>query len=146
MLALNEFAAKLKMPTQLYFKIRRILERNAASSNFNLLDQETLLNELPAALKSEVTQHTHQKILNSFSFFKGKPPQFVADILPEFQHISLGKDEVIYRKGEWVEDSKHIYICRNIFIYSIFPTERASGVYNKGWIYIQKLCEWVLFW
>ena len=94
------------MPSHLYFKIRRILQRNADASHFHFLDQDLLLNELPAALKSEVMSITHKKILDSFSFFKGKPPQFVLDILPGFQHISLSKDEVIYRKGDWIQDSK----------------------------------------
>ena len=94
------------MPSLMYFKILRILKRNAEAAYFNFLDQDALLDELPAALKNEVMAITHKKILDSFSFFKGKPPQFVLDILPEFKHISLSPDEVVYRNGDWFENSK----------------------------------------
>ena len=98
------------MPSHLYFKILRILKRNAEASYFNFLDQDELLDELPAALKNEVMGITHKKILDSFSFFKGKSPQFVLDILSEFKHISLSPDEVVYRKGDWLEDGKLVII------------------------------------
>ena len=107
-MALNEFATNLKMPSQLYFKILRILKRNADAQYFNFLDQEVLLDELPSALKQEIMGITHRKILNSFKFFKGKPPQFVLSIVPEFRHISLTSDEVIFRKGDYVEDCNNI--------------------------------------
>ena len=135
------------MPSQIYFRILRILKKNADVSYFNFLDQDMLLNELPAALKNQVLSLTHKRILDSFSFFKGKPTQFVLDILPEFKHISLFQDDVIYRKGEWVEDSTHIYISIYIYIlYSIFFVERKGRIYKQRWAYIQKLCEWLLFW
>ena len=103
------------MPTRLYFKILRILKRNADVAYFNFLDQDSLLDELPSALKSEVLGITHKKILDSFNLFKRKSPQFMLDILPEFKHISLAKDEVVYRRGGWVEDSKYILYINIVY-------------------------------
>ena len=133
-MALNEFALGLKMPSHLYFRILRILKRNAEVSYFSFLDQDMLLNELPSALKNEILSITHKRILDSFSFFKGKPPQFVLDILPEFKHISLFQDDLIYRKGEWVENSNtFIYIYQ--FIVYFLLSGRVGFVTKDGNIF-----------
>ena len=118
-MALNEYALNIKMSSNLYFKILRILRRNAESNYFNYLDQDMLLSELPAALRNEVLGITHKRILDSFNFFKGKPVKFAQDIIPQFKHISLTKDEVIYRKGELVDESNR-FKC--IYTYSLFFT------------------------
>ena len=129
------------MPTRLYFKILRILKRNSDVSSFNFLDQESLLDELPSALKNEVLGITRNRILDSFNLFKSKPPQFMLDIIPEFRQISLARDEVIYRKGGFVEDSNYYN-----YIYSLFSIKWTSWICHRGWIFIQELCKWVLFW
>ena len=120
------------MPTRLYFKIHRILRRNADVAYFNFLDQDSLLDELPSALKSEVLSITHKRILDSFNIFKGKPPQFILDILPEFKHISLSKDEVIYRKGGWVEDGR-LYLF--LFLVYFLLKGRVGFVTENGFLF-----------
>ena len=131
------------MPSSLYFKIHRILKKNSDSGYLCFLDQDTLLNELPAALKNEIMCMTHEKILNSFSFFRGKAPSFVLDILHEFTHISLSPDEVIYRKGDWIEDSKYTF---SIYIYSLFLTQRKGSLCNSRGIHISEFCKWFILW
>ena len=93
-----------KMKPTLYFKILKVLERNASTGYYSYFDQEELMDELPATLRNEVLSETHKNILGSFSFFKDKHPQFVIDVLPMFRHISLSKDEILFRKGDWVEE------------------------------------------
>ena len=136
-MALNEFAASLKMPHTLYFKILHILKRNAEASYFNFLDQEALLEELPAAIKTEVLGITHKKILDSFVFFKGKNPQFVMDILPEFKHISLAPNEIIYRKEDWFEESRNLLFIVYIYIYLVYFVlkGRVGFITNDGYLF-----------
>ena len=95
------------MPPSLYLKIISILKQNSATAYNCHFDQDSLLEELPTAIKNEVLSCTHRKILNSFSFFKDKPPQFVMDILPLFRPLSLLKDEAIYRKGDLAEEGNN---------------------------------------
>ena len=103
-MALNEFALNVKMPPQIYLKIVRTLHQNSETANSSIFNQELLLGELPSALKNEVLNITHRKILNSFAFFEDKPPQFILDIIPKFKHMLLTQDEALYRKGDWVEE------------------------------------------
>ena len=105
-MALNTFAANVKMNSDLYFKIIDVLKRNAATAYNSYFDQNDLLGELPSALKNEVLNCTHKKILDSFPFFKDKPPQFVLNVLPKFTKINLSSTDVLFRKGDLVEEGK----------------------------------------
>ena len=125
---MNEFALNSKMYPRLYFKILRVFKRNATSIYSSYFDQNELLQELPTALKNEVLNCTHKRILKSFAFFKNKPLGFVMDILPKFTKILLSPNEVLYRYGDIVDESILIYIYIYI-IYSIFCNKRQSRVY-----------------
>ena len=92
------------MPPSLYFKIIRMLKRNSSTAYLNYFDQDELLDELPSALRNEVLAVTHKKILETFGFFRGKPPQFVIDMIPLFKHISMSVDELLFRKADYVEE------------------------------------------
>ena len=95
------------MAPKLYLKIVHALTNNSSKGDSSFFKQDILLDELPSALRNEVLGATHQKILNSFSFFKDKPPQFVIDCLPKFKHLTLSQDEALYREGDYVEDGKY---------------------------------------
>jgi predicted transcriptional regulator len=85
---LNEFAKRTKLPLSVLYKIRRHLENNHKHQN-NLEDQEKLLNDLPASLRSEVVSHTHGSIINKINFFKDKDPDFLWAILPTLRPIMI---------------------------------------------------------
>ena len=101
---MNEYAHAVKLKPNLYLKIIKVLKRNAETCNYNYFDQNQLLSELPPALRSEIISATHKNILKSLLFFKNKPPQFAINLMPLFKHISLCKDEIVYRKGDLVEE------------------------------------------
>ena len=103
-MALNGFALNVKMDPKLYFKIVEVFKRNAASAYYSYFDQNDLLGELPSALKNEVLNCTHKKILDSFSFFKNKPPHFVLNILPKFTKMNLSPNDILYREGDLVDE------------------------------------------
>ena len=128
------------MPPHLYLKIVKTLNNNSTTGKCSYFDQESLLEELPSALKNEVMSCTHKKILHSFPFFRCKPPQFVMDVLPKFKHLLLSQDEALFRTGDLVEES-NIYI----YIYSIFSVGGTSGLCDTRWVYVQEFCAGQLF-
>ena len=85
------------------------MEKNSKKSYVSDFDQESLLRELPTALRTEIQSVTQKKILESFFFLKDKPPHFVKDVLKYLKHIALSPDEVIYRKGDPAEESNINY-------------------------------------
>ena len=104
----------MKLDPRLYFKILEVYKRNAATTYYSIFDQHNLLKELPSALKNEVLNCTHKKILESFMFFKNKPISFVMNLLPKFTRITLSANDVLYRKTDLVEESNKILILYTI--------------------------------
>ena len=122
------------MDPRLYFKILRIFKRNAASPYSSYFDQNDLLAELPSALRNEVLNCTHKKILNSLNFFKNKPLPFVMDILPNFTKTYLSQNEILYRKGDLVDEGNSQFI---LYIYIVFFTlkGRIGFVTEDGYLF-----------
>ena len=145
-MALNSFALSVKMDPNLYFKIMQVFKRNSAIGSYTNFDQNELLDELPTALKNDVLNCTHKKILDSFAFFKNKPSPFIMKMLPNFSKLSLSANEAIYRKGDMADESKrniyniyiepiYIYIYINICIVFFILKGRVGFVTPDGYLF-----------
>jgi CRP-like cAMP-binding protein len=66
----------------------------------SLDEQEKLLNDLPASLRSEVVKHTHGTIINRIHFFKDQNLDFLWAILPMLRPISIQAKDIIYSHGD----------------------------------------------
>jgi hypothetical protein len=69
-----------------------------------------LLNDLPAALRSEVVKHTHGEIIQKINFFKEKDADFLWAILPALRPIKLLPGDVLYTQGDHSDESKTITV------------------------------------
>ena len=70
------------------------------------MSHESLLDELPSGLRSQlVTLIYQQNNLGVIAFFDGKNPEFLHEILPLLKRITMQKDEIIYRNGDWADES-----------------------------------------
>ena len=73
------------------------------------MSHDTLLEELPTSLRSQlITLIYQQNNLGCIAFFHGKSPDFLNQILPLLKRITLEADDVIYRDGDWADESTHI--------------------------------------
>ena len=73
------------------------------------MTHDTLLEELPTSLRSQlITLIYQQNNMDCIAFFQGKSPEFLNQILPLLKRITLEKDDVIYRDGDWADESKFI--------------------------------------
>ena len=131
LLALDEFALSVDMSPDLYYRVKRIIKYlyymadiyiyiyirgNHEMEYYSVMDQNSLMDELPAAMRAELITLIHQKTLQKIKFFKGKNPNFLLEILPALKRISLSKGELIYQEGDWGDESKLLrYI--DIYIY-----------------------------
>ena len=65
------------------------------------------MEELPSSLRSQLLSLIFKKNnLGVIAFFHGKSPYFINDILPKLRRITLEKDELIYRYGDYIDESK----------------------------------------
>ena len=70
------------------------------------MSQNALLEELPQSLRSEVmTLIYQQNNLGVIAFFQGKHPEFIHNILPLLKPLTFEKDDIIYRDGDWADES-----------------------------------------
>ena len=110
MLSLNDFAQSMKMNEELYYRLKRILKKNHETNLVTMLDTESLLSELPPALKAEVVNFTNKKLFTTIPYFKGKDPNYLADIINCLRPITIMAGEFVYRDGDVADESIYIYI------------------------------------
>lgn len=70
----------------------------------NIEEQAKLLNDLPAALRSEVVLHTHGDIIKKVNFFKDKDPDFLWAIIPCLRVIKMRKKDILYSIGDHADE------------------------------------------
>ena len=98
------------------------------------LEQETLLKELPTSLRAEVISHTHKGLIDKILFLKGRSSEFLWRILPLFRPMSFEKDQIIFRAGDYADESKKLIY---IYIYIVFFLLSGSVrmVSKEGYIF-----------
>mmetsp|Transcript_24313 Transcript_24313/g.23924 ORF Transcript_24313/g.23924 Transcript_24313/m.23924 type:complete len:481 (+) Transcript_24313:722-2164(+) len=121
---LNKFAISSNLPPNLIYRIKRHLEYNNKHQN-NLEEQEKLLNDLPASLRSEVVSHTHGEIIKKVFFFKDKDPDFLWAILPSLRPIKLMPFDTLYAQGDHADE---IYFIKKGRVKLFLELNEASEV------------------
>ena len=76
-----------------------------------------LLEELPPSLRSDVVALLfHRNQIDNIQFFKTKDPNFLLEILPLLKQLSIDQNEIIYKEGDWTDESIYILIYVVFFI------------------------------
>ena len=102
--ALNEFAKATKLPDELKQKIKSHILLNYEGNIFSWFDQDTLMNELPSSLRSEVSSHMHYKIVAKIHFFLDKDPAFISYMVPKLRTICLQAGDFLYKEHEYPDE------------------------------------------
>jgi CRP-like cAMP-binding protein len=79
--------------------IRDYFELVLASKSTAALDEAKLLAELSGPLQTAVMFEVHSSLIDRFSFFKGKQPEFVRDMLMSANPMVVKHDRVLMREG-----------------------------------------------
>lgn len=101
---LNDFCKASKLPRQLKVKIKRHLLHNHERNIYSWLSQDTLLKELPAALRTEIAQYMYKDIIEKVAFFQDKDPGFISFILPHLRSVCFKSGEVIFQQNEHADE------------------------------------------
>jgi hypothetical protein len=94
------------MPRPLNNKIKKHLESNSKFSHTKE-NQENLLNELPASLRSQVIHFTHGEIIQKINFFRDKDPDLLWEVLPILRPLKLLPNDILYTQGQHSDEGKH---------------------------------------
>ena len=106
---LKELRIRTKMPTLLFQKIKRHLEKNQ-ESNTNFAEQEKLLVDLPQTLRSQIISCTHGEIIEKLEFFKDKEHEFLITVMPELKPLKLNIGDILYQQKDHAEE---IYMIKS---------------------------------
>ena len=84
------------MPNTMFWKVKRHLENNQRSAN-SIQEQDTLLNDLPSTLRSQIISCTHGEIIERIDFFKNKETEFLFSVMPDMKPLNLKRGDVLYQ-------------------------------------------------
>lgn len=62
------------------------------------------MNDLPAALRSEVVYHTHGEIIKKINLFNDKDPDFLWAILPALRPLKIMTSDTLYTSGDHADE------------------------------------------
>ena len=109
---LNEFAKDSNLPKELKAKIRRHIVHNHEQNIYSWFSHDSLLKELPASLRTEISLHMHQKIVERVGFFQDKDPGFISYIVPTLKNITFKSGEVMFQEGDYADEVYFIIFGR----------------------------------
>lgn len=102
--ALNEFAKATKLPEDLKQRIKSHILLNYEENIFSWFDQDSLMNELPASIREQVSKHMHYKIVDKVYFFQDKDPSFISYMIPKLRNICLQGGDYLYKEHEYPDE------------------------------------------
>jgi len=72
----------------------------------NPKELQFFLDILPNNLKIELTSKIHENLVVELNFFKKKSKEFIAYTAPLLKNIRLMQNDILYKEGDIIEDSK----------------------------------------
>lgn len=101
---LHEFAKDSGLSRDLKNKIKRHIMHNHEQNVYSWFSHDSLLKELPASLRTEISLHMYKKIVEKVSFFQDKDPGFISYIVPTLKHISFKSGELMFTEGDYSDE------------------------------------------
>lgn len=67
-------------------------------------DWDTLFNDLPPQLRTDIVQSTHGQIIQGIRFFKDKRPEFLINLIPKLKMMNLFDNDILFSQGDQAEE------------------------------------------
>ncbi|KDO21161.1 hypothetical protein SPRG_21220 [Saprolegnia parasitica CBS 223.65] len=97
---INEYMAARDLPRPLRIEIREFFQNARKSKENDMLQEQELLNELSAMLRSKIALAINDHFLWKFPFFKGSDPNFIMDLALSMRLICFAPFEDVCVEGE----------------------------------------------
>lgn len=116
---LSDFARRKNLPYSLERKIKKFTENNHLQDLYER-DYNNLVNDLPSVLKNRIIHYTHQDIISTLEFFKGKEEEFIWNILPLFKQAKVLEHDRLYNQGDQALEIFFLYKGRVKFYFDLY--------------------------
>ncbi|OQR95351.1 Voltage-gated Ion Channel (VIC) Superfamily [Thraustotheca clavata] len=97
---INEYMSARDLPKPLRTEIREFFQNARKSKENDMLQEQELLNELSAMLRSKIALAINDHFLWKFPFFKGSDPNFIMDLALSMRMICFAPFEDVCVEGE----------------------------------------------
>jgi hypothetical protein len=106
---IDEFAKESQLNTELKQRLRHALSYSTEKAGFTWLDKQHIFNELPRALKFEVSLTMHKGACKDIPFFVGRDVVFVFTIVPFLMTLFVPQHDYVYKEGEYADEIYFIH-------------------------------------
>jgi CRP-like cAMP-binding protein len=123
LVALHSFSKKIELEESMQLKIKRIFEHNYENM---ILDEEFILQDLPADLRGQILIKAHGKIFDKINFFQNKEQSFILGLLNILKPIHLESNDIVYRENDLADNiyfiqKGRVRFCTNEgYIFKVF--------------------------
>ena len=100
---LNNYASRIDLPEENHMRIARFLQNDCQESN-SLVEQEHLLQDLPASLRLELITFTRTVMINKITFLKDKNSDFLWKILPLLKAHKVFRGDLLYAQQDLADE------------------------------------------
>jgi hypothetical protein len=97
---------EFKLEDEIYEKVRKVIKFDLMR---NQKDKINFLQDLPNKLRVELSQIIHDNIIKKMHFFRHATPDLVAFVTPMIKQIKFSQNEVLYKIGDVMDESKLNY-------------------------------------
>lgn len=101
---INEIAAQTGLPKSVRAKVRKAVTYCTSLTGSIWSDKHSLFNELPKALRFEVSTSMYGGVVKTLLLFKGKDQAFINQAMPLFRPLRYAEDTYLYREGEYADE------------------------------------------
>jgi Ion transport protein/Cyclic nucleotide-binding domain len=128
--AIDEFCSEANIDKDLHNKLRKAIRFSTDKQGGSWNQKEMILNELPRALKYELSMNMFQGAAKKIEFFKLHEPAVVASIVPLLQPIFINRLDFIYKENEIADEI--YFICKGKVSYNIGEEFNFIGCIQRG--------------
>lgn len=100
----NEIAHQTGLPKSVRAKVRQAVSYCTSLTGSIWSDKHSLFNELPKALRFEVSTSMYGGVVKTLLLFKDKDQAFINKVMPLFRPLRYAEDTYIYREGEYADE------------------------------------------
>ena len=106
LLQVNSFIRETKLPNELGQRVRQYYEYSLSKRRNGLFtyDADEILQELSAALRTDVITHVEADLISRIPFFRGKSSLFVANTVQALQPVVVPEGDFIIKEGSAADE------------------------------------------
>ena len=125
----KEFGKAIKLPSDLFEKMKKILKFHLMNNSHLKHYKFQFLKDIPSFVREEVLEHVNKNVVKGIYFFDDKSRIFINNFVPYLKTSIFIKKDVIFN---YREVSEEVYFIKKGRIYMKAPNKLVFRIYVEG--------------